>query len=677
MGIHYKQYLDKIKLLPAIILLLLFSCTSCKHTSNREIISLNGQWNFFVDSASNNEGINRRAKVLPKDLTRTVTIPHAWNAEKGMENYWGKCWYEREFNVSEQQLVKTTRLQFDGIFHDAFIFINGQKAGEHIGSGYNRFFIDVSGFLKQGINTLTVYADNSPSGNNLPFLKSYDWANDGGIYRNVYMIITDKQAIRNIHVTATPDHDKGKAIIKVSFLDTVRIEHSKLTILATIIEENQATQNQIFNGELQGKYEKGSFVSSLEFDKINLWHFDAPNLYKLNLKLLVDGIEKDDYTTVFGFRSISVDNNRYILNGEPVRIIGVEWMPGSTLGHGMAETPADFEKNLKLMKNANCIFTRFHWQQDEYVFDWCDRNGILIQEEIPTWGGKTVFNDTLLKKGLQHLDEMIENHYNHPSIIAWGIGNEILSHSLINKLALKQLYIHAKTLDSTRLVNYVSSRLQENITGENDALPDATADFDMMMFNEYFSTWFGKSMDVVSDELDNIAKKYPGKPLTISEFSLCEPAFKGGDVRRAKEMTQSIRIYSSKPFIAGAIYFCLNDYRTHMGEDTIFSYPQRIAGVCDINLNPKPSYDTLKILCSPVEIKNIFRKDDKLIITLYAKNGLPGYIMRNYSIIAGNETAMINELKPGEEKVFEIKSDAKEIRIIRPTGFEVIKEKVK
>ena len=659
-----------------IIIAYLFILSSCNTTQNRVIIPLNEQWTFCVDSAMSGDRENWGVNGLPGNLTRLVSIPHAWNADKGLEKYSGVCWYEYKYDMPEEQLEKTTRLQFDAVYHDATIYVNGAKAGEHIGSGYNRFFIDVSAFLKAGLNTYRIRVDNSFSRNNIPFAKSFDWANDGGIIRNVFQIITSRQAIKNVQVVATPSGSKGTANIRINVLDQSKIDPSKLTFTAIIKEENQSTRKQLFKGILNGKYENGSFFTSLQFDKVNPWHFDSPNLYKLYIKLIIDGIEKDEYSTVFGFRKIEVKNNRYILNGEPVRLMGVEWMPGSTLERGMAETPADFEKHLSLMKNANCIFTRFHWQQDEYIFDWCDRNGILVQEEIPYWGGATLLNDTLLQKGIQHLDEMTDAHFNHPSIILWGIGNELDSHIPVNISGLKILYDHAKSIDSSRLVSYVSSRLHYRPEGDLNRLPDATANFDVMMFNEYFSTWGGKSIDAVPGELDWIADTYPGKPLTISEWGICEPFFKGGDPRRTKEMAQQITIYSARDFITGAIYFCLNDYRTHMGEDFTYSYPQRVHGICDIKGNLKQSYDTLKLISSPIEIRSIRKKEGKVFISLYGKTGIPSYTVRNYIIIAGDLKIPIIELKPGAEQTYEIKSDVNEFSIIRPTGFEVLHVKM-
>ncbi|RVT74855.1 hypothetical protein EOD40_11810 [Flavobacterium sufflavum] len=641
----------------------------------RKTISLNGNWNFSVDSLSLGESNHWETIGLPKNTSRIVSVPHVWNVEKGLEKYWGNCWYEREFEVSESDLQKTVRIQFDAVYHDAVVYINGKKAGEHIGSGYNRFFINISPFVKKGKNTLRVRVNNDFSRNNIPFLKSYDWANDGGIYRNVSLVITEPQAVKNIKVVGTPNGSKGTADINVSFIDNSKIDFSKLKLMATITEENQTTNKVIFNSELKGKLEKDDFKASLNFDKINTWHFDTPNLYKLTVQLFVDGTLKDEYTTVFGFRSIKVEKNRYVLNGEPIRLMGVEWMPGSNMERGMAETTADFERNLKLMKNANCIFTRFHWQQDEAVFDWCDRNGILVQEEIPFWGGATMINDTLLALGKKHLDEMTENHYNHPSIISWGIGNELESHNPENVNRLKTLYNEAKTIDASRLVNFVSNKLHKGKPIQKDYVPDASGEFDMLMFNEYYSTWFGKSLDVIGSELDRISAEYNNKPMTISEWGLCEPAHKGGDPRRIKEMAEQLKIYGSKDYVAGAIYFCLNDYRTHMGEDFTYAYPLRVHGVCDIFSNPKPSYYALKKESSPVIIKSVEVKNGTATITLSGKTTIPSYTLRNYTIVCGNQKITIDKLEPGSEKTFKIKASTNQFSILRPTGFEVINYK--
>ncbi len=251
-----KQPYPDIASIKILIIFLCIEVISCKEQEKREVITLSGQWSFIADSTAAGDSANWPAAGLPAGLIRKVSVPHTWNAEKKLARYTGKAWYERTFEVTQQQLSKTIRLQFDAVYHDAIIYINGKKAGEHIGSGYNRFFIDVTPFVKAGENRLTVCADNSFSRSNIPFMRSYDWACDGGIYRNVYEIITSKYAIRNIHVAATPADGKGKTKITISFVDPEMIDPSKLVLKATISEENQPTGNIILDGPLNGRLRK-------------------------------------------------------------------------------------------------------------------------------------------------------------------------------------------------------------------------------------------------------------------------------------------------------------------------------------------------------------------------------------------------------------------------------------
>jgi beta-galactosidase len=667
---------NRIQALTFILLtFMLVFVVSCKQDKTRNTFSLSGNWNFSIDSTNMGIGAQWPEKGIPAAQAVSVTVPHTWNAMPGLEKYWGKAWYEKVFTMPASMNGRCVRLQFDAVYHDATIWMNGKKAGEHSGSGYTRFFIDVSDLVKPGKeNRLVVLADNAPSRSSVPFLTSYDWANDGGIIRNVTLISTTRKAIACGLINGVPDpggKNRGTAWITLSLLNQGSVDYSRAQFNALIREENQATRNTVWKGNLEGTIENGQFRSKLELDNIKWWHFDDPNLYSIEISLIDQGKAKDVYTSCFGFRSISFNRDRFILNGEPVRLIGLEWMPGSNLEKGMAEDTVSLAANLRLMKNVNCIYTRFHWQQDDFVFDWCDRHGILVQEEIPYWGWETLLNDTLLRIGKQQLDEMIASHFNHPSIIAWGIGNELNSHDRQNIAALQELYRYTKEIDSSRLVNYVSNQLNAGLKSKPGILPDASGNGDVMMFNEYYSTWYGKRIDAVPAALDQIHAEYPNKPLVISEWGICEPVHTGGDPRRVKEMIQQAGIYGSKEFVAGAIYFCLNDYRTHMGEDFTYSYPQRVHGVVDVHLNPKPSYFTLQELSIPFELVSIKYTNNKVNLTLKGKTTLPCYTIRNYTIRCGTSSLVLDKLKPGEIKTIEITAGSEhgKIQVLRPTGF--------
>ena len=159
---------------------------------------------------------------------------------------------------------------------------------------------------------------------------------------------------------------------------------------------------------------------------VNYWHFDSPCLYTLKMVLKRGEEILDRETVVFGFRELRVQGRELYLNGESVKLPGTEWMPGSDPAFGMAEPKEQLEKMLLILKESNSVLTRFHWQQDDRVFDWCDRHGMLVQEEVPFWGmrppraGKRQWE--VFK---EQMNEMVAFHRNHPSIIAWGVGNEL------------------------------------------------------------------------------------------------------------------------------------------------------------------------------------------------------------------------------------------------------------
>lgn len=643
----------------------------------RETISLSGEWQFIVDSTNRGFKENWVINGIPSAGSQTVAVPHTWNTIPGLENYAGTGWYQKAFRISSLQIKKLIRLQFDAVYHDAIVYINGQLAYKHIGSGYTRFFVDATPLLITGKNIVQVCADNSFSPVNIPYLNSFDWPNDGGIIRSVTLICTDKYAIQNVKLNTTHKGKNGIVNLKIKLLDSTLTDPSMFKFKVRIVEENQSTANQIFSDDIKTSYQEGYFITEIPLKNIKVWHFDNPNLYKMFITQEHQEKLIDEFSSVFGFRTINTENNRIMLNGEPVRLMGLEWMPGSTLERGMAENYDDLEKNLKLMKNVNCVFSRFHWQQDEYVFDWCDRNGILLQEEIPYWGGVTMLNDTLLQLGYQHLDEMIDAHFNHPSIFAWGIGNELQSHDTLNIQAFKNLYAYAKKLDPSRFVNYVSNQLGWH-KSENEGLEDdASCIGDVMHFNEYYSTWYGETIESVPSHLQKIFEDYPDKPLVISEWGLCEPYHTGGDSRRIDEMKRQIKMYSASPNITGAIYFCLNDYRTHMGEDKTYNYPQRVHGVVDINLIPKASYEVLKEISSPIIISEQKETEVGIELTLSGNTGIPSYIVENYNIEAGDWRDVIIKLEPGKTQTIHVKKGVKEVIIKRPTGFEVLRVKFK
>lgn len=605
--------------------------------AQRQNILLDGDWNFCIDSAQT--GIKNKwfEKGLPNNK-QIVQVPHTWNTVKETSKFAGWGWYERKIFVPQKWKNKNIKIQFDAVYHDATVWINGQKAGEHKSSGYTKFFIEASKIIIPGMqNTIVVLADNSFSTVNIPYGISFDWANDGGIIRSVKLVATQLPNIKYIHVLAKPDlttpalNGKGKTYFKVQLSELEKIDKTKVLFKIRISELNQKTQNIIYNKTFLPKFNNGIAEFEIAFSNINRWHFNDPNLYKTEITVTYKNKITDTDTVNFGFREFKAVGDKFIFNGETIRTAGVEWMGGSSLKNGMAENKNEMRQSLQKLQHLNTMFTRFHLQQDDYVYDWCDKNGILIQQEIPIWGIKTILNDTIVGIAKQQLNETVTNAFNHPSIVAWGVGNEVGGRKELDIKAVKNLYSFTKNLDSNRLVNYVSNTLQMARSWNPGIVKDATSYGDVMMYNDYHTSWYRQARGGRGAVLDTIQAENRKMPLVISEFGLCEPENWGNDEKRVFDMINNYSVYESKPYIAGVIYFCMNDYRTHMGSGKYDFHSTRVHGVYDFMGNPKPSAAILRELNSPIDVTGLNRnKENNISVTVVGSLGFPSYQLNDF-----------------------------------------------
>ncbi|MES2276568.1 MAG: sugar-binding domain-containing protein [Bacteroidota bacterium] len=612
---------------------------------NREI-SLNGPWQFQTDPQKS--GLqNGFAKGLP-DAAKTVTVPNTWNIQKGLENYAGLAWYGRSLKVPAAWKGKAVFIRFAAVYHDAVIYINGKRVGEHLNSGYTAFTFDISPFLTYGQqNKLTLSCDNSFSATNLPFQTAFDWVNDGGIIRDVTVYICDRPSVKYVHVT--PDlqlkDSSANILVKVKLNET---EVTSTTISATLKERK--SRKVLTTKKVTLTRDGDTFQFSIQLKKVTPWHFDNPFLYELQVTTSNAKGIADVRTEKFGFKKVALNGEKLTLNGEEVRLPGIEYMAGSHPAFGSAEPRKIMDSVARMMKQLNVVITRFHWQQDDYLLDLMDEYGILVQEEIPWWQRPAQLTPEVMATAKQQLTEMTEAHYNHPSIYAWALNNEVPSTQQDND----QLKAFTRALDGTRLINVVGNKMDQKLAKDPGLMGDLPA------WNDYVGTWNGNQRDVLPKKLDEIHPALNGRPLFISEAGLCEPAFSGGDARRIDDMHYHINEWRKKPFIAGFIYFCLNDYRTQMGEEGKGKFQIRRHGITNIYLKPKPSYYTFAQLCSPVEVTKVVRVNSSdILVEIQVKNSIPSYTIRNYLLEYRDANGKlhqvsIDELKPGQTRKFTI-----------------------
>jgi beta-galactosidase len=602
-----------------------------------ETVSLCGQWWFRTDPRSVGEA---QRWYVTDDSTawRDVRVPHTWQVEPGFEDYRGVAWYRRTFEAPQEWQNCAGRIEFEGVFHTAKIWANGELAGEHVRKGYTAFMLDVTHLLRCGQpNTIAVRVDNAFNEHMVPRGHSSDWAHDGGIYRPVSLLITPKTFVESVDVDAFPDliSGDGKLTITAQIRNTssqtwtgraffrITDDQTGLTVLTRLDEEALAVKS--------GATSTAKFEATIA--KAKLWHFDQPNLYRLIFSI-ASGQENHHVTTIFGIRKLETKGSAFYLNGERVRLMGVERMAGSNPEFGMAEPDRWITHDHDDLKNLNCVFTRVHWPQDKRVLDYCDRHGILMQSEIPTWGYDTFAgmgsepDADILQNAVEQLREMIARDRNHPSIIAWGLCNEIGGQNSPAYQFAKHMLEEAKLLDPHRLCSYASNSLNESPER------DAAGLMDFIETNEYFGSWAPGPAEAVAQHLDRLHAAFPDKPVVISEYGYCactedRPE---GDDHRIEILRSHDAVIRSRDFVAGTIFFCYNDYRTHVGDRGTGALKQRVHGVVDIFGERKPSYEVLREECSPVESLTVENRLNAFQLKIKTHHDIPMYTLRGYKL---------------------------------------------
>jgi beta-glucuronidase len=638
-------------------------------------VSLDGEWEFRTDGET---------------AWRTVTVPHTWQVMDGLEDYYGVAHYRRTFHAPAEAANADVHIQFESVFHTAEVKLNGSAVGEHRGKGYTAFQThELSSALKPGAdNVLEVRVDNSFTDAMLPRSHSSDWAHDGGIYRPVHLLILPKANIGGVFIEAWPDNAGGAQFSAgASFVSHEQEADVELRIVEQ--ETGRAVSLSITNGmhQFNGAVQAAGFRGS--WQNARYWHFDHPHLYSLEATLVSsNGTALHRVSQTFGVRKFEVKNGGFQLNGERVRLMGVERMAGSNPDYGMAEPPEWIEHDHADMKNLNCVFTRVHWQQDRRVLDWCDRHGILVQLEVPTWGGGTFQNmtpdleKTLQQNGLDQLGEMIEQNRHHPSVVAWGLCNEIDGQNPPAAQFARNMLAEAKKLDPTRPCTYASNSLQKNPE------KDVSAFMDYVSWNQYYGSWSKGTSADMENNLVEILAAIPGKPVVISEYGYCActPDRPEGDELRIKVLREQDAVLRRHDRVAGLIFFCYNDYRTHIGDRGTGALKQRVHGVVDVYGHRKPSYEVLRDEASPVETLTATLTGNELKVAGRTRATVPGYTLRGYTLEAvvygqGNiaverHRVRLPDLAPGSAiaHAFTLTArDTAEVRveIRRPTSFSV------
>ncbi|HEV7381690.1 MAG TPA: glycoside hydrolase family 2 TIM barrel-domain containing protein, partial [Dyadobacter sp.] len=401
-----------------------------------DAIPLHGEWLFTLDPA--NMGVPGKwysEKPAQGGRFDKVTVPHCFSTDKKYEFYTGTVWYRKSFNW-KPEAGKRVLLHFDAAYYKTDVWLNEKKVGSHEG-GYTPFNFDVTDFLKDGHNILAVSINNDtwhpgsvPGGKddnaiNDPFM---GWMNYGGLIRPVYFTIEPEVYSENLKIESSPDLEKGTATIKT--LLRIRNASSKA------IQPKTGISVSFGQKEIPLKWKTKSATirpgqtgiieseTSLTAAQVKLWNLDDPNLY--HLKAFTNG---DTIASNFGIRKVEIKNVQLLLNGKPLKLAG-----GNRVVDypklGSLEPDWLIEKDFRLMKEAGMEFHRLtHYTPSEHFYELADKYGMLIITEAGNWQltPKQMDSDTIRKNFRQQFKEMAERDWNHPSVIAYSVGNEYAS----------------------------------------------------------------------------------------------------------------------------------------------------------------------------------------------------------------------------------------------------------
>ena len=482
----------------------------------RKIINLNNDWQFIQENVE---------KAMDQDFDDSqwepVNVPHTWNAidgTTGLEYYRDACWYRKNLHIDPLAKGNKVFIEFNGSNSVTDVYVNGKHMGQHKG-GYSTFRFDITDAINiGGENVLAVKVDNSPLDDVYPLMADFTFF--GGIYRDVNMIIANKTHFdlmdygsQGVYISQD-DISSEKAILTIqSKLVNHNPEDTKVRLWIDILDANEKV---VTYGAQELSLPAGQHTQidlPITIDKPSLWHGRKnPYMYKARLSLISFNDTLDELIIPFGVRSFNVDPDQgFFLNGEHTALKGVS-RHQDRKDMGWAITPKEHEEDMALIKELGATSIRLaHYQHDQFFYDLCDQEGMVVWAEIPFISvmSETDFEGINPK---QQLTELIRQNYNHPSIMFWGVQNEIQIggdrpevRNLVNEL--NEL---AKEEDSTRLTTMANVFM----VGKDDPYNFVT---DILGFNHYFGWYQGKVEDF-EDWANDFHKTNPQVPLCVSEY---------------------------------------------------------------------------------------------------------------------------------------------------------------
>lgn len=577
----------------------------------RTVTGLNQYWQFTkgaYDPAGNN------AKPATWE---TVSLPHTWNKDDVNDDvpdyHRAVCWYKKTIAVNSDQKNKNVYLYFEGADQITNVYVNGKKAGTHIG-GYTAFTVQIDQYLNWGAaekNEIAVEVDNRFNEDVPPLTADFTFY--GGIYRNVNLITTNKvhfdmgDGAYGVYVS-TPQVSAAKASVKVKGqLIKYAGFKNKLKIESTVFDADGKQVAAKVNVLAKDNTIAVAFIQDIpEIATPHLWTPDDPYLYHIITKVYNADTKEllDEIENPLGLRWFRFDANKgFFLNDKPLKLIGAS-RHQDRQGLGNALPDGYHEADMKLLKAMGGNFLRIaHYPQSPEVLAACDRLGILATVEIPIVNAITE-SDAFTNNSKQMLMEMLHQNYNHPSLIIWGYMNEILLRPKFSgdKPRQKEYFANIAKLAQT-LEDIVRKEDDGRYTmmachGSYDGYSQAgLLKIPMIVGWNLYQGWYSGTVDGFGKFLDKFHKDMPTTPTLVTEYGAdTDPRIRSvKPVRFDKSVDYGLYFHNvyldaiqARPFIAGAMVWNLADFNSETREETMPHINNK--GLLGNDRKPKDTY---------------------------------------------------------------------------------------
>lgn len=479
--------------------------------------NFNENWKFYLGDASGADG-----EQFDDSAWKNVDLPHdysidqeyttAGEAESGYK-LGGIGWYRKNFKVDESLKGKSIRIDFDGVYMDSTVWINGHRLGNHP-YGYSPFSYDITEYLRFGeLNTIAVKVNHQTP--------SSRWYSGSGIGRDVDLVVTDPVHVeRDGVVVTTPELAADKTNVKThlkTVLTNKGVEAASVTVAQTVFPRGGTPDQQIAHVESVVTTIAAGKSATVEQDALaanpTLWTVDAPTLYTVRTEIKQNGKVVDTYDVDFGYRFFSFDADMgFSLNGQNMKLKGV-CMHHDQGALGSVNTRDAIERQVKILKEMGCNSIRAtHNPHSRELTEICDEQGmLLVLEMFDGWtapkndnrndyarffnqemGESELIGSEATKKWAQFdLEQSMMRDINAPSVIMWSLGNEMTegTSGIGNfQQVQKNLIGWAKAVDATRPVTTGDNKMKDGKTDLNPAglaEVDGIVGFNYMDANRY------------------------------------------------------------------------------------------------------------------------------------------------------------------------------------------------